>query len=558
MANIFDGLEKLSDDDIRLQIAILKNVSLFNTVMETGSRAVNRFISAAGNFLSSLSGSDKNDESDLLNVKIVKVGDRIKQSFNELEKIGRKELDSVLKMELIEKCGMQITEFTDEKSDEAVAVCVVRAAAAAYHLDINQSPSILADTIKEKYYTHMIRVLHIRLIKEDENTRKMTDGACTLVLRKINIERLRELNRELQLAQFNPVSIMAAARADRTPYTLEKIVSVMGFEAFDPIKCIINTVNDGMKSLIKADRLLLANLIWASVSAYGRKLSISRDMLPSFINNGRINGVNEFDIRFAEKLKLEKELERNIKDILSDISENNNRHVVLENELIQAGLEHDAALFEMEDAKKNSDESSDNGRKIKEKFDEYERLHPISDMSNVEYRKLKSEYEQAASRVRVSESRLQRAEKILKRHEKAVLEINEKIAACNRKAAEYGNKLYDCTKEYNDIVFDLDNEVNYRMMLLKKKWEQFFENINFDRNIFESVVKSFNTAELHMLEYSINDINQAYDTAAYAHKVNSNDDGTREYLVYSLVSSGKYAVISYNDKNIMNIYIKDR
>ena len=50
MPNIFDGLNKISDDDIRLQIALFQSVTVGNAVKETSLKVVGKLVDFANMF----------------------------------------------------------------------------------------------------------------------------------------------------------------------------------------------------------------------------------------------------------------------------------------------------------------------------------------------------------------------------------------------------------------------------------------------------------------------------------------------------------------------------
>ena len=41
MPNIFDGIRKMSDEDVRLEIALITQTNLLNAAKETGNKLVN-------------------------------------------------------------------------------------------------------------------------------------------------------------------------------------------------------------------------------------------------------------------------------------------------------------------------------------------------------------------------------------------------------------------------------------------------------------------------------------------------------------------------------------
>ena len=47
MPNIFDGIRKMSDEDVRLEIALITQTNLLNAAKETGNKLVNRALMGA-------------------------------------------------------------------------------------------------------------------------------------------------------------------------------------------------------------------------------------------------------------------------------------------------------------------------------------------------------------------------------------------------------------------------------------------------------------------------------------------------------------------------------
>lgn len=554
MADFFEGLKKMSDDMLRLQIAMIRNVTLYNSAMETGTRAVNKLISTAGSFLSSLRGEERNEDSDLLNVKIRKVHDLIRQTVEELSKEGSASLMNIMRRELAQRIG-NMPEGEKLPEDELIWCQTVRLAAGAYALDIRQPVTLLADSVAEQYRKHMLRVLHARLVKENETERNKTDAACTLALRVVDIGQLRGLNMELQLAQFNPKSIMGAVRADRSVRTLEKLINIIGFEAFDTEKCVIQCVNDAVKSLIGSERVLAAHLIYDCQRIMGKKYCISRDLLPSFVNDGRSNGVNEVDIRYIERIHKAGELEKNLTLILSDISKAHKKQAESETDLLRAAEEMEKAQQENEEAKWRSDEAQQEGSIARLVLNQYESQHPAKDNSDMEYRQIRSRYEKAAAEIRNTAYQLERAKKQLERCEKRYLDMEKRVNEYNKEALKLGDSLFECSKEYNETIFSVDNETLERSVQLRSKWKNFFKTLSFDINVFEIMVKLFSTSQINKLEVAVWELEQAKNPKNYCHEYEKSEEAS---VLYCLVASGKYARICYTDKNIKNITIKER
>lgn len=558
MADIFDGLKELSDDDIRLLISMLRNVNLYNSVVETSSRAVNRLIGFAGSILSSFNPQSDSDDSEIINVKIRRVKDRIKETYASLAAYDRIWLDDELKKELSLKSGLITDIQSPYPSDEYISVKTVQQAASAYGIDIRQPACVLGDLVKEKYYERFLKVLHEKLVREDAQERNATDYACTMVLRKVPVERIRELASVLAIKEFNPKGIMNAVRRDRTTYTLDKVITAMGVEAFDPQSCIIRTVNDGYKSLISSDKMLLSNIIWTAQSAYGKKFTPASDLMPSFSTSGKSVGISELDARYMNGIKREDELERVIKKLLKNTSDNNKRIAEYEDALMQARIASDELLMDYEEKKRLSDEAQEKMKREKKHLEDYETIHPSAASDNIAYKSLKSDAQLAQNEARQAQYECDRTQKELERKKKREQDIRDRLNECEKKATEYGNLLYENSTEYNELVFFTENETKERSGRLKAGWKKVFTELDFDINIYDYMVKYFGSTELVLAELYLYELNNAFDTEAFSHDVITGEDGENSCVAYCLVSAGKYAQINYKAKNILSITVKNR
>ena len=96
MPNLFKAAEKLSDDELRTEIAVLRSVSLSSAAAETGTRVIGTLAKWANMLVSPAN----NDGEGRFDYKVVTVVDRIKQQSEQMASMSRAELNERLMHEV--------------------------------------------------------------------------------------------------------------------------------------------------------------------------------------------------------------------------------------------------------------------------------------------------------------------------------------------------------------------------------------------------------------------------------------------------------------------------
>ena len=95
MADIVSEISNMTDDDIRMQIALIDNVNLSNAVKETGHRVINALADVANTFTQSFGIKNSID------YDIKRVSDIVRDDCIKYKAFDREQLESML-MERIE------------------------------------------------------------------------------------------------------------------------------------------------------------------------------------------------------------------------------------------------------------------------------------------------------------------------------------------------------------------------------------------------------------------------------------------------------------------------
>lgn len=142
MPNIFDGLRKISDNDIIEQIALLETMNVTNISKPIIQKAKKRTISII-NFIGSKIGRNRVLEEP----EVKEIWALVDERKEELEKCTRNELNEKLFNILAEKTNDNLESTTEDE----VSIEVIEEAAKLYKVHKNLLPNHKADIIYSKY-----------------------------------------------------------------------------------------------------------------------------------------------------------------------------------------------------------------------------------------------------------------------------------------------------------------------------------------------------------------------------------------------------------------------
>lgn len=464
MPNIFDGLSKLQDDDIRLQIALFESVNVSGAVQETGHRTVSRIVG----FANMLVGAGKIDYEMKGIVGVVK--DKILSYKN----MSRMELDEKLRHILVER-------ITDEGnrqeflSDDYISVHVIREAAGIYNLSTAKSPAVLADRIAEQYYDQFLTRLHKVLIKQEKPQAKETDQRLQDCLNRIPIEQKRELNRSVVMTEFSGRGIGKLIRWERSILNLKRVVTYMGLDAFDAMDVVIFSMYEKMIGFGRLTKMLLAQLICVAVKGYGAHFEVGADLLPSFVKTQTEVQINE-ERSYRQHLVQRVEMKDTITKYQQEIEK-------VKNDLMdmQVRLLEDNARF----------------NEAKDRFDELEK------------RKEESADQAYFREVNSAKKELDQADATLKNRTMSISE--SKI-----RQSELDNLLSQTEKQLGVIEMDTQEITNERSSILARQWRAFFYKFRFADDDFTYLVENFTASELMRIEMLLKEMHDCKDIEAYA------------------------------------------
>ena len=199
MPDIFGGLDKLSDDDIRLQIALFQSVTVGNAVKETSLKAVGKLVDFANIFT-----GKTNDSANKINYQAKGVEAIVLSQIKDLKTSSRFELDEMFRNILIDKCNVLNADSVNESSNnDLISILVIREAAKVYSLNPYSSPASLAGSISKNYYEQFLNRLHKDLLKETPEQAKITDNNLQQYLNNAPIELIRNMSKKIILKELS-------------------------------------------------------------------------------------------------------------------------------------------------------------------------------------------------------------------------------------------------------------------------------------------------------------------------------------------------------------------
>lgn len=552
MVTVFDGFDKLSDDEIRGQIAILRHVTFTNSLKERSQKAVRFLVEAASGIFSTVKESGEEDA-----VQITNVRKMTSDCFEELKVCNRKELDMMLKQELIKKNNaVSTTVLTENSSNDEIHFTIVKEAARVYMIDENKTPQAKADEICEKYYQQYVTVLQRKLEKMGRNELDIIAQRIQREIVKSDIVKMRHLANEMFLTEFNGKTIVSCLMHGNIN-KLQRVIDVFGLGIFDGLDCVISTAFDSVMMFCRMERAILAQCVWTAGNGYNRKFRLSDDLMPSF-KSGMYDVDDEKERKLLILISRENQLNKVLKELLSDIDKKNKQLVIREERLEKekeklAILNDESVVLEEEKNKITAD-----GEKTKKAYEDYIAANPVKNNSDIQFRQIKQDYENLARNVRSSDSKIQTNARSISKTTESIAEWEKKIADINNETYTLREKLVEHVREFNEVIFLQDNEAGYLSQVLKRRWEKFFTGLSFENRVYDQTVRQFTHKEIVAIEHMLYELEQCDNKELFNLRTGSSDGEDLPMYCYCVVGTGKNAKITYKDSDIFSIEVKER
>lgn len=458
MSNIFEGLDKVSDEVMIGQVALLEliknNFSI--PILDKANLNVHKLTT----FLNDLVGNSSKEE-DNENQEIY---DFLENTKKENKILPRAELVTKLTERIKIKVGFSTM---DNPSLDTISNRVIDAAASLFGISLLELPSVKANRISELIYDYII-----------ENTEKFRSEKHIKSSRKLFSNTFRNFGDEgrdkiIELLTIEE-NIMIAPSYRRT-----KGSSIIDKEIL-AIIVYVAVLSLGGSLLIKPDILLEHNISDEEVKY--NKL-VRKNNNSAFIKVANTKKIIILDNLINEKkLKAEKEINKN-KDSKIKISQLKKMKEKLENDLEIATK--NVIIKEMELAK-YSDE--------------------LDEIKTMRYQKAlfdaTKEKEELLTKLKFTINSLSYIERVLERTGIESEDIKNAIEDFKEKITELKieNNSIDNTKD--DVLNKLNEEGNKRKTRIIETWGKYFSNFTIDNNVYTQVLE-FDYKELKYVELSL-------------------------------------------------------
>lgn len=322
MANIFDGIAGMTDNQLRIEIALFSQVTLSNAAIETGNRVLGSVVDMANSIMQSLGGKQSWE------YDVVRVSDMVNSAYERLLDKDREWLLGELERQIIQKLGSVAngagfnTDKAEQKDisnierssidngelndtgnaerrdiskaevsdadkrvqlNEKLSVMVINEAAVTYGLEKYDTPANKIEKISIEYNKAYLQAIHNVLCRQTSMEAVETDRRLQKRLDLAPIEAKRDLQRKIMPKEFSGTGIGRVLRLERGTKNLTYVVEILGGACFGDIQTHVATVLASVRALRKPSRVLLAQLVWQARQCYGTKFTVDRTLLPSYI-----------------------------------------------------------------------------------------------------------------------------------------------------------------------------------------------------------------------------------------------------------------------------------
>lgn len=464
MPNIFHGINKLSDNELVEEIALLETINMYNISKPIAQKAVKKAVNLI-NFLGNKVGKDPN----IKEPEVKEIWTMLEEKTNELKKYTQRELIEILKDILIEKSKNK----EEDLSEDEISVKVIDEASKLYKIPNNLTPAKKADII---YLNYSMK------------------------------------NEESYLDEKNIIEVEYIVSNDRNGKILECLDE-------NEYKKVIENDKISMLNLFKnSDRHMLGKIVWLAVEKYGELFTPKDEDMPSYVSYEEkktiIKNHKNFKTLKNNLIKLENEIKKQINYIEKIENDLNIENKILKNKIkLLKNCEKD--IIDLENSKKSlehqkkskyekiqilEEERNDlNLEELNLLMEEYEKLKlevfdATNEINNIVH-EIKYKYELGNYTVQEIKKKEELIEKLVNGKEKAIKE-NEKM-----------RQIYLLKKEeIQTIEFNRKSEIFSR-------WTKTFDKFIIQDDNIKNIV-DFNVDELIEIEKCLYELNSTEDPEA--------------------------------------------
>lgn len=506
MADIISEIDNMTDDEIRMQIALIDNVNIPNAVKETGHRLINVLADVANAFTESIGIKNSID------YEIKKVSDLVRDDTLKYKAVDRTQLKKMLWDRLCLMTPAIPKDEDNQKSTfEIVSKSIIDEAASVYMVNKYMSPAHKIEEISIRYNNAFLSNIMSQLRNLDALQKKEYAEQIGRRLGMASMDVKRQVQKTLMPEKFNGEGIIDALKKQRSTAKLEAVIKLLGFEAFKTPEAEIKTFYQALKSMTRISKMQAVRYVWKISKSGDKKFYVPVDLMPSYIPADEKAAADE-----AEK-----------------------EYMLMCQQVDKAGKELDRCIKDEENKLSRLNDITEKYEAATSKYDEiqgeFQKLEDVKD-DYIKNRKTEDESKRYYADVNETKRELDRNREDCEKKKKKLHDIEREYEESKRK-----------TEEKRENASNLENIVKEqtlsRAKALKLKWCAFFFKFTFEDEVFESAVRQFNREELRNIEETLK---EAHDSATM---LAVGDEGQ----IKAYTGGKRTAVISYEEHRITGI-----
>ncbi len=496
MPNLFNDIDRLTTNDIRMELALIRNINLTNMAKETGNKMVGALARMASLLIQTVSQNSSVD------YEVVRMSDVIRKEYDELAGMTRDELKESLKSTLMQRFNSAVgTE--NVLSEERVSYLIVSEAARMYDIPRYASFANKIHNIGIYYNKDVLQALHEMIRKQSPEEAEEFDQRLQKRLDIISLDAKRDLSQRLFPKEFSGRGIARVLRLERHTQYLEIAVSIMGIECFDYISAYAYTAAVSLRGFNKISRSVYAQFIW---KIYGMT-EVSRDNLPSYANTVEAASIIAKENKFRKMLKNRIEADKEIEKLRGQFEKNGQDKEKILEKLTSMQESYDNARLEFEKLEKDKDVYMSGVRPEPETKKYYAQVNAVKrqiDTGKTELEATQKKYTELLAKG---------------------LELDKII----QQKEVYSQRLH---QETNKELLEKTQEI-------KKKWNEFYTSIIFDDSVYGQAVLAFAREELLNIEGLLVEFMGLSDKSAFDNEAGVIYCNASEHTVVKIYHEGK-------------------
>lgn len=585
MSNIFDGLEKLDDNVIIDNIAMLEAVNMGNVFKGYGTTVANKsakIINKLGGFLGKDPGVKEVEEK--------KIDNYIDEEKNKFINLNRNELDDKLLNVLKEKSNI-----SGNASKDSISVAIINSIAEYLSIEENLTVAQKADGIYRRYFEKLLSSIQKELNNQNEEEAQKTIIEIEKNLKNISERDKEKLKEVLNLQSLTGDEIRNILMKAGAPALIIGSMSASGFGAFLALTTIIHavfttilgitlpfavytsatsalsfilgpagiafiagtTIWQFSKGNKKLKNEILSQLIFTSINACGGSLTPKNEELPSYETNEKL--LEEIKKRDEEYKKL--------------VEENNNLQSKVNN------LEHDCnrlnsniKLYKDTIEKENNKRTESKDKILKLKLEKEAVSRQLKE-SEINLSKLKQEITAENSEIKNKE--LQELQELNKSYKNEFTNLKESIEYQESIIANASKEIEDKTlkikeTELRNIELKKENEILIKQIKIKDekiqkteeirrkeiqdKWNVYYPNFEITNMAIRNAIK-FSKKEIWEIERTLMELHSLKDFKSASRGKITDNGQEYEHMAFSLPcgfpSRILYRILSGSNKKVV-------